>query len=361
MHVWIKSFLLSIAFIGLFPVSTFGQVQVVQKIDSISILIGEQAHLTIDITAPRGSKVTFPKLMSAKQIVPGLEIIESSPVVLTDADDNQSKYSKTITLTAFSEKLYAIPAIKVLINGKNFQGNPLALKVLTIDVDTLHPNKFYPPKDVQSNPFLWSEWAPLFFLSILLLLLCISAIYLYVRLKQNKPIITKIRIIKHIPPHQKALHEIEKIKSDKMDISENTKEYYTKLTDTLRLYIQERFGFSAMEMTSSEIISKLHDNGDQVMLNELHNLFETADLVKFAKYSTLINENDLNLVNAVNFIDSTKQNIEPKEERIVPQLTENELESKKQRVIIKTTISVVIGFAAILFGYIMYAIYQLIG
>lgn len=361
MYAWMKNIILSIICIVLLPISVFGQIQVVQKIDSISILIGEQAHLTVDITAPKGSKVNFPKLMSAKQIVPGLEIIDSQPTILSDMDNNQCKYSKTITLTAFSEKLYAIPALKVQVNGKNFQGNPLALKVLTVDVDTLHPNKFYPPKDVQSNPFMWSEWSPLFFLSILLVLLCISTIYLYVRLKQNKPIITKIKIIKHIPPHQKALHEIEKIKSDKMDISENVKEYYTKLTDTLRLYIQERFGFNAMEMTSTEIISQLRNTGDQVMLDELHSLFETADLVKFAKYSTLINENDLNLVNAVNFIDSTKQNIEPKEERIVPQLTENELESKKQRIIIKTTIGVVSGFAVILFGYIIYAIYQLIG
>lgn len=33
----------------------------------------------------------------------------------------------------------------------------------------------------------------------------------------------------------------------------------------------------------------------------------TADLVKFAKYSTLINENDMNLVNAIEFINQTKQ------------------------------------------------------
>ena len=35
-------------------------------------------------------------------------------------------------------------------------------------------------------------------------------------------------------------------------------------------------------------------------------LFQTADLVKFAKYNTLINENDANLVNAIEFINQTK-------------------------------------------------------
>ncbi len=35
-------------------------------------------------------------------------------------------------------------------------------------------------------------------------------------------------------------------------------------------------------------------------------LFQTADLVKFAKHSPLMNENDMNLVNAVEFINNTK-------------------------------------------------------
>ena len=54
-----------------------------------------------------------------------------------------------------------------------------------------------------------------------------------------------------------------------------------------------------MEMTSSEIIMHLKANGDESMMNELQELFMTADLVKFAKYSSLLNEKDMNLVNAI--------------------------------------------------------------
>lgn len=86
------------------------------------------------------------------------------------------------------------------------------------------------------------------------------------------------------------------------------------------MYIQERFNFNAMEMTSDQIIEHLQQVGDQKMIDELRELFQTADLVKFAKYSTLLNENDLNLVNAVNFIDQTKQEGQNVEERIVPQI-----------------------------------------
>ena len=246
------------------------------------------------------------------------------------------------------------------MGGRNYSGNQLALKVLTVDVDTLHPNQFFPPKDVQANPFDWNEWSTYFWLSVLLVMICVAIVYLVYRLKQNKPIITHIRIVKHVPAHQRALKEIDQIKAEQLVQSEDQKAYYTKLTETLRKYIQERFGFNAMEMTSSEIIDALQQRGDKKMIDELHEIFFTADLVKFAKYSTLINENDLNLVNAVNFIDQTKQDDKPTEERIVPKLSDDDKKSRNNRIVIKSIISVGVVAAVALLGYIIYNIYLLL-
>ena len=115
-----------------------------------------------------------------------------------------------------------------------------------------------------------------------------------------------------------------------------------------------------MEMTSSEIIDALQQRGDKKMIDELHEIFFTADLVKFAKYSTLINENDLNLVNAVNFIDQTKQDDKPTEERIVPKLSDDDKKSRNNRIVIKSIISVGVVAAVTLLGYIIYNIYLLL-
>jgi hypothetical protein len=180
------------------------------------------------------------------------------------------------------------------------------------------------------------------------------------RLRDNKPIITHIRIIKKLLPHQKAMKEIEQIKADKMVAAENSKEYYTKLTDTLRKYIEERYGFSAMEMTSSEIIEKLMATQDQKALDELRELFTTADLVKFAKYSTLINENDKNLVSAIDFINQTKLENVPIEETVKPQLSEADQRSMKTRRVLKVVITALLITSALLLAYVVYATYQLI-
>ena len=330
------------------------------SIDQIEMLVGEQAHVTLKAVAKENAKVEFPQFKPTEYVTPGVEVLACQPQEDKAADNGFVEKSMVYTLTSFDDTLYYIPPLTVKIDGKPYQSKSLALKVLTIEVDTAHAEKFFPPKGVQDNPFLWSEWSLIFWLSVLLLIVSAITYYLYVRLRDNKPIITHIRIVKKLLPHQKAMKEIEQIKADKMVAAENSKEYYTKLTDTLRKYIEERYGFSAMEMTSSEIIEKLMATQDQKALDELRELFTTADLVKFAKYSTLINENDKNLVSAIDFINQTKLENVPTEETVKPQLSEEDQRSMKTRRVLKAVITALLIVCALLLVYVVYATYQLI-
>ena len=351
--------IVQIILLSLIPLVVPAQVLVEQKIDSIGILIGQQAHLSVSVTARKGAHVQFPDFVKLpKSLVPGVEVLSWCGDT-ADVDDGQQKITRIFTITSFDEALYSIPPMKVKVDGREYAGGKLALKVITMDVDTLHPNQFFPPKDVQDNPFSWSEWKGVFGVSLFAVLLLLLMVYLLIRLKENKPIVTRIRIVKRVLPHQKALSAIDKIKAEHMQTSENQKAYYTRLTDTLRQYIEERFGFSAMEMTSSEIIEHLQSAGDSQMIGELRELFQTADLVKFAKYSTLLGENDLNLVNAVNFIDQTKLENQPTEERIVPKLSDSDKKTRKNRLTIKSLLLLLLAVVLSLLGYIVYVIVEL--
>jgi hypothetical protein len=315
------------------------------------MLIGEQARVTLTVEAQEGANVVWPDLKPRQQLVPGVEVIGTQQATAN---------TFIVTLTSFDGKLYPLPPFKVKVNGKEVTGNELALKVVEVEVDTTQMNKFFGPKDVQGNPFQWSDWSLTFWLSMLMLVLIAVTYYLYTRLRAGKPIIAHIKIIKRLLPHQKAMKEIEQIKADRMVTSENQKEYYTKLTETLRRYIEERYGFSAMEMTSSEIIERLMANGDEQSLDELRQLFTTADLVKFAKYSVLTNENDANLVSAIDFINQTKLENMPTEEVVKPQLSEEDQRSRKERVWLKVVIGVLSVALVALFAYVTYSVWTLI-
>ena len=336
------------------------QVQVEASIDSIQIFVGEQVHVTLSATAKEQSKVEFPQFKPTEYITPGIEVLGAEELESKEQDNGFVTRQMVYTMTSFDDTLYYIPPMKVKIDGKPYESKSLALKVLTIEVDTTNVDQFFGPKDVQDNPFQWSDWSLSFWLSVLMLVLLAVIYYLYLRLRDNKPIITHIRIVKRLLPHQKALQQIEQIKADKMVASENSKEYYTKLTDTIRKYIEERYGFSAMEMTSSEIIDHLMATQDESALSELRHLFLTADLVKFAKYSTLINENDANLVNAIDFINQTKLENEPQEETVKPQLSEEDQRSQKARRVLKSVIAAISVVCLALFGYVLYTLYLLL-
>ena len=96
------------------------------------------------------------------------------------------------------------------------------------------------------------------------------------------------------------------------------------------------------------------------MKRELRQLFNTADLVKFAKYSTMINENDANLVSAIDFINQTKLENIPTEETVKPELTEADRRTVKARRVLKIVIGLIAVSCAVLLCIVCYGLYQLL-
>lgn len=301
-------------FISLFTVSEkiFAQsVTVDATIDSLQILIGKQAKIKLQVSFDAKLKPVFPHPKDS--LVHGVEIVEiAKPDIQYLNNKQRLLVTNEYTVTSFEAGLYYIPPFKINIGGKTYASKALALKVISVPVDIKHPDRFFAQKDVVNPPFMWDEWAWTFFISILAIPLLFLIIFLIMRLRDNKPIIKRIKVEPQLPPHQQAMSEIERVKSERIWQKGLLKEYYTELTDILRTYIQNRFGFNAMEMTSSEIIEKIMEMEDTQMIKDLKSLFQTADLVKFAKHVPMMNENDANLLNAIQFVDETKMDELPK-------------------------------------------------
>ncbi|MGM9713674.1 MAG: hypothetical protein ACI3Y5_06090 [Prevotella sp.] len=340
-------------------VSYAQKVQVSEELDSIGIVMGDQCHLFLSVTARAGSDVRFPDFSQQKQMTAGIEVVEQMRGDSILNEDGTIRQTVIYTITSFEPKLHYIAPLPVIVEGRKYYGKKLALKVLDVPVDTTKLDQFFPPKGIQTNPFSWSEWLPSIMLYAAASLLAVLAVLLYLMRKGNKPIRISFRIIRRVPAHIKAMTAIEDIKETKLDINGDQKEYYTRLTDTLRIYLKERFGFSAMEMTTSEIIQRLKDE-NPTKVAELRELFETADLVKFAKYSTLINENDRNLVCAIDFINSTKTEETVVEQREEEQLTEQQRQMKTTRRVLKWAVRVAAVLATLLLGLSLYSISTLI-
>ncbi len=302
-------------------------VTVEASIDSMQILIGEQTKVKLEVSCDAHQKMVLPVVQDT--LVRGVEIINiAKPDTQYLNNKQRLLISQEYVITSFDSAFYYIPPFTVSVEGKQYQSQSLALNVYSISVDEAHPDQFFGPKDIMELPFSWSDWATIVWLSLLIIPLIILTVYLIFRYKDNKPIIRTIKVEPKLPPHKQALKDIERIKAEKSWQKGEAKDYYTELTDVIRIYIRERFGFNALEMTSSEIIDCLLQEKDQKLIEELKDLFATADLVKFAKYNPLINENDLNLLTAIDFINQTKVEVNP---NVKPESTEITVEEKRSR------------------------------
>lgn len=334
------------------------QVSVDARIDSMQMLVGQQTGITISVSCDARSHVEMPVLQKGQQLAPGVELVEMQAADTTILNDGKRMLvSRKYVVTAWDSAFYYIPPLTVRVGSKDYETKNLALKVYTIDVDTLHTDQFFGPKDVMNAPFSWDDWKSVIGSFVLFLLLCGCIAYLVYILRTGKPLIRVIRRKRKEPAHKVALNEIERIKTERTWAQEDSKEYYTQLTDTLRTYIQERYGFSAMEMTSGEIIERLTRENDEEALKELRELFQTADLVKFAKWTTRINENDANLMAALEYINQTKQEEDPNQPQEEIIITS---EAKRQRITIwamRITIAVA-GIAALIL--IIWVVYRVI-
>ena len=327
------------------------QVTVDAKIDSLQLMIGEQAKVELEVSLNANQKLQLPLLNDT--LVRGVEILEiAKPDTQMLNAGKRMLVKQEYTITSFDSALYYLPPFEVLVDDMPYRSKALALKVYSVPVDTLNPDQFFGPKSIREVSIIWEDISTIFWLTLLMVALGGLGYYLYKRFKDNKPIIRKVKVEPKLPPHTLALQEIERIKGDKSLRIADPKTYYTELTDVLRTYMADRFGFNAMEMTSSEIIDKLLETNDKDSIRELKYLFETADLVKFAKHSPLMNENDMNLVNAVDFINNTKVEPDPNAKSEPTEITIEEKRSKQGRMVLLGSM-VVIGIAVVVILYMV--------
>ncbi|MCQ2111346.1 MAG: hypothetical protein MJY79_07620 [Bacteroidaceae bacterium] len=323
------------------------------SIDSLQIWVGEQTQIHIGVTCDAGQRVDFP--LFSDTIITGLEILHP---VKTDTVYLDKKKRMTVTrnytVTSFDSTLYYIPPFQVYVDSVPYSTNQgLALAVYMFDVDSQNPDAFFGPKDIMPMPLSWKEIRKPLLLLLGVILLAILAVSAFISLKNDKPIIHRIKVVPKIPAHEKALQEIERIRTEKLSHSEDSKGYYTALTDVIRVYMNDRYGINATEMTSQEILDSLKSVQDPGMLVELKDLLQTADLVKFAKFKPLLNENDQNLVNAMEFVNKTKIEEVPEKEPEKETVVVETRRSKKQRILIGSVIGVASVAAAVILYYLV--------
>jgi hypothetical protein len=289
------------------------EVKVSANLDTNQIKIGNQAHISLKATAPKGVKVVFPQ---PKDTI--IEKIEIVSVGKTDTmqSGNLYTYKQDLVITSFDSGFYAIPPFKFQLKGdssRSFETEALLFIVQTIPVDTtLAIKTIKAPLDP-----VWSifEIQNEILIGLSVVLIIISLVFFLKRKKkvdQFQEAITPSR-----PAHEIAIEALNELKGQKLWQQGRVKEYHIIISDTVRTYIEQRYAVGAMEMTSEEILRSLRLIINDVNLkNKLSSILILSDMVKFAKELPLPNENELSWEHAIEFVKQTANNVEKEEGQI---------------------------------------------
>ncbi len=350
-----KRYLSILCFIW-FTLHLAAQVEVKAQVDSAQILVGGQTWVSVNVLADKDSKVTFPAVQN-HQLTKSIEVIKEQ-TDKSEANDGKVNYQRRYLITAWDAGKCEIPAMKIKVNNKEYQTRSIPLEVLTVPVDTLHPDKLKEQADVEEPTLTWDDWSTSFWLFVFVVLLVALEVYLYKRLKKTPTNKVVPVIAKQVYPHQQALEQIQELKAalDHADITQ--KDYYTHLTEILRSYLSVRFGIKAKEQTSAEIIESLAQSRDNIGEEQLRELLLTADLVKFAKFSTPRNEDELYLDRLTTFINHSKEGETP---IVINPLEDNPNNLKRQKQLRRLLQGTLIIVALIAVSTLIYIAYQVYG
>jgi hypothetical protein len=286
------------------------KIKATASLDSASILIGDQVRLFLEIDHPESVEVQFP--MVPDTIQEKIEVLGRS-VIDTFRLQNESyqKQIQSFLITCFDSGSYRIPPywFKLNLNGRidSIPTNGVTLNVHSMPVDTSKG-----PTDIKmpyGAPVTLKEVIPYILGIILIGAIIFFIFYAIKRKKSNKPIF-KLPKKPAEPAHIIALRELDRIKNEKLWQHGKVKQYYSEVTETLRKYIENRFEIPAMEKTSDETLEIFRFRRDLInekSLKNLSDILKLADLVKFAKYQPLPDDNNLTIVNAYFFINETKK------------------------------------------------------
>lgn len=322
--------LLYYTFLLAFPMLYAQEVKV--ETNTKNIKIGEQIQYKVSVETPADTPVSFPE----GQTFAPLEMVKTRAAD-TLRDGGKYRLVKEYYLTQFDEGKYTIPSQKIRINNKDYFTDSLLVEVHTVAIDTLK-QPLYDIKPIQEvkKPFTSYGWILTIIAAVLLLLIVAFVYFVFIRKKKFPFLQTQ----KKLPPFDRAIQDLKELQNSKYLIQSQHKEYYTRLTDIVKAYLEEEIHILAKESTTDELLTKinlLQEKGklnlNQETITNLKRVLQTADLVKFAKNKPSDDNAEYDRETIENVVIKTKEAIplEPTDEQAINEARQKALALKKQK------------------------------
>ncbi len=267
-------------------------------------VIGDWIPVDLFISATSNNKVAFPNLKDS--ISETIEVANYTPID-TVKKAGQYEYHQLVNLIVFDTGKILLPQFQFFVNNNGKVDTILSEAILVhvagVKIDTTKDIKDI--KEPLKIPLTFQEILPYLIGAFILAILAGVITWFFMeRKKKQKPVDEKYLL----PPHVWAFKELDKLQQEKLWQTGEVKNYYSRLTDIARTYIELRYKIPAMEKTTDELMASMHKGMmKQSLKKELNEVLVLSDFVKFAKAQPDFMENENAFKIIKDFIDKTKQ------------------------------------------------------
>jgi uncharacterized repeat protein (TIGR01451 family) len=310
--VYMYKFIISIyLFISVYSSTTGQEVKVTSSFDSTKIYIGDQIKYTVTLEKPSDLKLKLPVLKDT--ISRNIVIVSGPGVDSVTTPDGRIRITQKYLITSFDSGRYQVKPVFVEAKNeggiKRYYSDYSMLEVLRVKIAPADTTaKIFDIVAPYKSPLTLGEVLPWLLLAVLAGLLT-WAVIRYIRNHKKSETADEI-FIPSDPAHIIAFRELERLKSEELWQKGETKKYYTRLTEILRQYLENRFKVYSLELTTAETLDALIKTGFKKngSYDDLKSVLTGADLVKFAKYNPVATENESHFQTSWNFVMTTKEN-----------------------------------------------------
>ena len=330
-----------------------GPLSVRVMIDKKTISIADTFTLRLEAVIEDGYELTMPRIGEALgQYEFGLLDVKTPADTLTD--DNRLSRTRQYKLEPIVSGTYEIPELEFVFTelaatqGQSqsqtetannttdetnlsddspepkrytLQSEPVAIEVTSLLEEQRGGLNIADIKPIASLPAPPSSWYIVAVPVSAALLITVVAVPLLRGRKRQA-----IRIFK--PAHEVAYSALRRLAADDLIAKNRVKEFYERISNILRHYVEHRFNLHAPERTTEEFFAETRDCDKltEPQRNLLHEFLQHCDLVKFACYTPSTAEiqkafdltkqfiettkNDKNQVDVTNTDDSSRQTTE---------------------------------------------------
>jgi len=280
--------------------------------DSSKYLVGDYINLTVKVFYDEGVTVSNPLL---KGLNKNIEIIDINEPILKEENGKQVVEFR-YTVSVYDSVDITIDGIPVGYRiGKDTTQQTVLTNPINFSVYTLEVKPDEEIKDVKEPIKIPIDWLSILIYLVIILTAAGLAYFLYKRYKKKykKEIIEEN--IPRVPSYITALNSLHQLEEEKLWQKGMVKEYHSRITEIIRRYFEDRFYLPALELTTSEALSRLRERHDTVSILQTTEEFLTnADLVKFAKYNPVPDLNEEMMKQAYTIVERTIPKEKPERE-----------------------------------------------